>query len=72
MTVVGKIEVKGFLRLCDLQDGEVFAFCDESTPYLKVDDGCNDAFVDFEDGKLYIEDNCDRPVRRINAELVIK
>ena len=34
MEIVGKIEVKGFLRCEDLEDGEVFAFLDDSEPYM--------------------------------------
>ena len=34
MEIVGKIEVKGFLRVTDLEEGEVFTFLDRISDQL--------------------------------------
>lgn len=70
MKIEGKIEVKGYLRICDLRPGEVFTFEDETNLCMVTDD---DVFVLLETGETFYEnDHDDRPIRRINAKIVIE
>lgn len=67
MTIYGRIEIEGFLSVCDIDNGDCFAFLDEDILYIKVSDVY---YVDLKHGILYKEENgIDRPVRRINAEI---
>lgn len=75
MEIKGNVEVSGFTRICDLEMGAVFVFCDESEPMLK---GCNyqgDTYaIRLSDGEVfevYEENWHDRPVRQIKAVLTV-
>lgn len=71
MKVEGKIEVNGFLRICDLYPGEAFAFEDNESNLFMVTD--SEVFIHLETGRaLYESDHEDRPVKRINAKIVIE
>ena len=77
MKINGKIEEKGFTRVEDLDDGDVFIFLDDTDPYLVgKDENSGDTYVinlrngvvtDVAEANWY-----DRPIERLNAELVIK
>ena len=74
MEIVGKIEVKGFLRCRDLDDGDVFTFLDSYVPYMVVFNECDTYIINLRNG--YIEEGDDsieeRPVRRLKAKLIIE
>ena len=77
MEIIGKVETKGYLRVIDLQNGEVFVFLDDNRPLIKVFDGYANGYVDLEDGNfVYADsesnDDYDRPVRKIKAKLIIE
>lgn len=79
MKINGKVEVKGFTTVNDLEAGTVFCFLDESTPYIlcceEVRDYCQ-SIVDLENGILYNDEEHEelwrRPVRVLNATLNIE
>ena len=71
MKIVGKVEVQGYLRIEDLDEGDVFCFCDDNEAYIKASRGYilnlrNGYLIDYEDGYE------DRPVRTLKAHLVIE
>lgn len=75
MKIEGKetIKINGWLRMGDLDNGEVFIFEDnEDDIYLAIEDG---NVVNLESGEI-IECNdsyyCDKVVRRIKCKLVIE
>lgn len=75
MEIKGNVEVHGFTRICDLEMGVVFVFCDESEPMLK---GCNyegtTYAIRLSDGEVfdvYEENWSERPVRQIKAVLTV-
>ena len=74
MEIIGKIEINGFLRCRDLDDGDVFTFLDSYVPYMVVSNECDTYIINLRDG--YIEEGDDsieeRPVRRLKAKLVIE
>ena len=73
MEIIGKIEVKGFLRCEDLEDGEVFTFLDDNSPYMLCSDSWDMCVVNLETGDVgYISDSSERPVRRLKAKLIIE
>ena len=70
MKIEGKIKINGFLRVEDLNCGEPFVFEDNDTIYMKAD---GDQFVNLDDGSISCEyDYDERPVRRINAKIVVE
>jgi hypothetical protein len=69
MTVEGKIKINGFLRVKDLNCGEPFVFEDDDTIYMKAD---GNQFVNLDDGSISYDDYDERPVRRINAKIVVE
>ena len=76
MEINGKVEVQGFARICDLEQGAVFVFCDDSEPMLV---GCNyegtTYVIRLSDGEVFVAyDECweDRPVRQIKAVLTVE
>ena len=75
MEIKGKVEVQGYTRICDLDDGEVFVFCDENEPMLKgSDDNDNTYAIRLNDGEvfdIYEKEWYDRPVRQIKAILTV-
>lgn len=75
MEIKGNVEVQGFTRICDLEMGVVFVFCDDSEPMLK---GCdyegNTYVIRLSDGEvfdMYEENWSERPVRQIKAVLTV-
>ena len=75
MEIKGNVEVQGFTRICDLEMGAVFVFCDDNEPMLK---GCNYEDMTYairlSDGEVYgvYEEGWeDRPVRQIKAVLTV-
>ena len=77
MKINGKIEVKGFTRVEDLDEGDVFIFLDESDPYIVgIDENNNDTYaINLRNGivtEVYEANWSDRPIEVLNAELVIK
>lgn len=75
MEIKGNVEVQGFTRICDLEMGAVFVFCDDNEPMLV---GCNyegtTYAIRLSDGAVYdmYEKNwSERPVRQIKAVLTV-
>ena len=52
--IIGKIEIKGFLRCRDLDDGDVFTFLDSYVPYMVVSNEYDTYIINLRDG--YIEE----------------
>ena len=52
MEIIGKIDVKGFLRCEDLEDGEVFTFLDDNSPYMLCSDSWDRYVVNLETGDV--------------------
>ena len=73
MEIVGKIEVKGFLRCEDLDDGEVFTFLDDSEPYMLCSTNYERFLINLNTGDMEeTADFSERPVRRLKAKLIIE
>ena len=74
MEIIGKIEIKGFLRCEDLEDGEVFTFLDDDEPCMLCSDNYDSFIVNLKTGETegYINDFSDRPIRRLKAKLIIE
>ena len=75
MEIVGKIEVKGFLRVTDLDDGDVFTFLDNNEPLMFTSGNCYDFIINLKTGELIEYDNIiysGKPVRRLKSKLVIE
>ena len=74
MEIVGKIEIKGFLRCGDLENGEIFTFLDDNRPFMLCSDNYDTYIVDLYTGDIegVIYDFLERPVRRLKAKLVIE
>ena len=77
MEIKGNIEVQGYTRIYDLEDGAVFVFCDENEPMLKGSGYNGDVYAtrlsDGEVFNIYEEDHWyDRPVRQIKAVLTVE
>jgi hypothetical protein len=72
LKISNRVEIKGFLRVEDLEAGQLFTFLDEDSVFMKTDD--NSQFVNLETGILheyYDSKHEDRPVRKIYGELKI-
>lgn len=62
--------IEGYLRMNDLDSGEIFAFLDDDGLYMMTN---GDTFIDLRDGSLQdMYDFEQRPIRRINAVLTIE
>lgn len=74
MDIIGKVEVKGFLRCVDLEDGEVFTFLDFYVPYMVGSNDYDTYIINLRDGYIEELDSsiAERPVRRLKAKLVIE
>ena len=77
MEIKGNVEVQGFTRICDLEQGTVFVFCDDSEPMLVGYNHQNGAIyvICLSDGEVfevYDERWEDRPVRQIKAVLTVE
>ena len=74
MEIIGKIEVKGFLRCEDLKDGEVFTFLDNNKPCMICSDNWDISIVNLNTGEIegVIGDFPEKPIRRLKAKLIIE
>ena len=74
MEIIGKVNIKGFLRCEDLECGEVFTFLDDNRPCMLCADNYDTYIVDLDTGDIEgtIEDFSEKPVRRLKAKLVIE
>lgn len=75
MEIIGKIEIKGFLRVQDLEDGEVFAYLDDNEPLMIVRNDRYDYIINLKTGEITEDDDAiysDRPIRRLKAKLIIE
>ena len=74
MEIIGKIEIKGFLRVQDLEDGEVFTFLDDNKPYMLCSNNYDNFVVSLGTGDIEgdVYDFPDKPIRRIKAKLIIE
>lgn len=75
MEIIGKIEVKGFLRVRDLDDGDVFTFLDDNEPYMYGGSDYDDFIINLSTGTVISDSDAefsDRPIRRLKAKLIIE
>ena len=73
MEIIGKIEIKGFLRWEDLEDGEVFTFLDDSKPYMLCSTDYDSFIINLDTGRVEdAEDFSERPIRKLKAKLIIE
>lgn len=74
MEIIGKIDIKGFLRCEDLEDGEVFTFLDDDEPCMLGSDNYDRFIINLKTGDIErdISDFSERPIRRIKAKLIIE
>lgn len=76
MEIKGNIEVQGFTRIDDLDDGTVFVFLDENEPMLKGSDYNGNIYaIQLSNGEVlnaYEGNQYDRPVRQIKAVLTVE
>lgn len=74
MEIIGKIEIKGFLSVNDLDDGEVFTFLDDNEPYMLCSNDYDNYIVSLDTGNIEVTDShiLDRPIRRLKAKLLIE
>lgn len=71
LKIKNKVAITGFLSVEDLRQGDLFAFLDEEEVYLMTD---SDYFVRLPDGEMldvYSENYTDRPIKTLNAEMII-
>ena len=74
MEIIGKVEVKGFLRTSDLEDGDVFTFLDDNKPYMLCSNNYDIFIINLDTGETEgdVYDFPDRPIRRLKAKLIIE
>ena len=77
MKINEEIKVKGFTRIEDLDNGDVFIFLDKSDPYIVgIDENSDDTYaINLRNGivtEVYESNWGDRPIEILNVELVIK
>lgn len=73
LEIINKDQVSGFLRIEDIEEGQLFSFLDEDNVYIKTDWDCD--FVNLETGELnkyYGSPHEERPIKKIFAQLKIK
>ena len=77
MEINGTVEIQGFTRICDLEDGITFAFCDSNELFMKGSSSATNTLlyaISLENGTVYDIDDVewyDRPVRQIKTVLTI-
>ena len=75
MEIKGNVEIQGFTRICDLEQGIVFVFCDDNEPMLVGCDYKGTTYaIRLSDGEVYgvyEEGWKDRLVRQIKAVLTV-
>lgn len=75
MEIIGKIKVEGFLRVRDLDDGDVFTFLDDNEPYMYGGNNYDDFIINLSTGTVQSDSNAEflvRPIRRLKAKLIIE
>ena len=76
MEIKGNVEIQGFTRICDLEQGTVFVFCDDNEPMLMGGNLKGATYVICLSGgevfEVYDERWEDRPVRQIKAVLTVE
>ena len=74
MEIIGKVEVKGFLRASDLEDGDIFTFLDDNKPYMLCSNSYDIVIINLDTGEIEgdVCDFPDRPIRRLKAKLIIE
>lgn len=75
MEIIGNVEVKGFLRVKDLNVGEVFTYLDDNEPLMIGRNNCYDYIINLKTGEISEDDEeffSDRPVRRLKVKLIIE
>lgn len=71
LVITNSPEVTGYLKIEDLDYGEIFTFLDDNGVYMKIDN--NDCFVDLSNGYTHESyEHEDRPIKRLHGELIIK
>ena len=75
MEIIGKIEIKGFLRVEDLGSGEIFAYLDDDEPLMFIcGDNC-DYIINLKTNAITEDEDIifsDRPIRKLKAKLIIE
>lgn len=73
MKINGKIEVKGYMTIADLDAGDVFVFLDENDLMMYGTNDCYDFIVELSTG-IVTETDYDnpRPIRKIKATVVVE
>lgn len=73
MEIKGNVEIPGFTRICDLEMGTVFVFCDDNEPMLVGCDYEDTTYaIRLSDGTVYGVYGWEgRPVRQIKAVLTV-
>ena len=75
MEIIGNIEIKGFLRVEDLESGEIFAYLDDDEPFMFIcGDNC-DYIINLKTNEITEDEDIifsDRPIRKLKAKLVIE
>lgn len=74
MEIKGKLEVKGYMTIQDLDMGDEFCFLTEDRPMMLGSDGRGcDFIIDLSDGHVTEIDGYDeRPIRRIKATVYVE
>lgn len=75
MEIKGEIKVKGFLRIEDLQYGDIFTFLDDNTPYILSSSPYHDDLVTNlynGEGEEVDDELGKRPIRRLKATLFVE
>jgi hypothetical protein len=74
MEIKGKLEVKGYMTIQDLDMGDEFCFLTEDRPMMLGSDGRGcDFIIDLCDGHVTEVDGYDeRPIRRIKATVYVE
>jgi hypothetical protein len=75
MEIIGRIEIKGFLRVQDLEDGEVFAYLDDNKPFMYGRGEYDDFIINLSTGEVTNDSDAilsDRPIRILKAKLLIE
>ena len=75
MEIIGKIEIKGFLRVQDLNYGDDFTYLDDNKHFMYGCDEYNCFIINLDTGEVINDSDIiflDRPIRRIKAKLIIE
>ena len=75
MEIIGKIDINGFLRVEDLENGEVFAYLDDNEPFMFIRGDSCDYIINLKTNEITEDEDIifsERPIRRIKAKLIIE